>query len=178
MKRLFLALLLVLSTMVFASEKTEILSDFNGIKPGQKAPPFGASDLLNNNKAVGLERTLKQEKVKGVVLSIFGTYCMACVKGVQLLNDNKDQLEKKGIIVLLVSYMEASDIVEKWAREKGIKLITLNDKFGEKLKAYGMSQKDKATLPKTFLIDKKMNILSILESEGEDYISVIMDSFK
>ena len=178
MKTFFFSLLFLLTPILFAGTKTETVKEYKGIKEGQKAEPVGSFDVANGGRITGLERTLKEPEVKGVVLSVFGTYCAYCKTGILMLNKNKEALEKSGIKVLLISYNEPEEVVTEYVKANNLKLITLTDVYGELLKGYGITKESKTAFPINFLIDKELKIKKILTTEGEDFIEVIKGVFK
>ena len=170
---MYLLLCLLLPLSLLAAEPTEVLSTWGQLKVGDVAPPFGSFDVAHGGVTVGLKRVLDLPEVKGVVLTVFGTYCLPCRKGLQILQGAKAELELKGIRVLAMSFLEDEEAVKAYIKGHTLDLVILTDKFGANLKSYGFTPENKTALPKTFLLAKDRRILKILGSEGEDFLAVI-----
>ncbi len=171
--KLMLVLAFLPTLLATEPSTTEVLPAWGGLKVGDLAPPFGSFDVAHGGVTVGLKRVLDLPEVKGVVLTVFGTYCLPCRKGLQILQGAKAELELKGIRVLAMSFLEDEEAVKAYIKGHTLDLVILTDKFGANLKSYGFTPENKTALPKTFLLAKDRRILKILGSEGEDFLAVI-----
>ncbi|MBW6537846.1 MAG: AhpC/TSA family protein, partial [Mariniphaga sp.] len=96
--------------------------DANGLKVGQQAPDFSASDA--NGKTFQLSEELKN----GPVVLIFyrGQWCPICNKHLGTVQKNLEQITQKGAHVVAIS-PEKPEFLEKTAEKTGANFTLLFD---------------------------------------------------
>ena len=119
MRRLML-LLAFLALAVFAQPTQKISLP----KQLQEELPWFALDtkdgeksyygVLNNNK---LKDIAKKRGSKRIVFSFFATWCVSCREGLALMSQKAAELEKKGVLLVLVNMGEQDfGKIDEWAK--------------------------------------------------------------
>lgn len=153
MKNLFIAILFV---SMLASPALAAL------KPNEPAPTFSLRDSEGKDfylsDVVGTKIT---EKVHGVLLSFFASWCVPCRNELPLINSLVDELKEKGIKVVLVDVKEDFDTIGALLSELKVdKPIVLSDQYGTVAEKYGVR-----FLPATFFIGADGKIKDIIFGE-------------
>jgi len=117
---------------------------------------------------------------KRVALVFFATWCIPCREGVVRLRDSQAELEKNGVLVILVNAGEKKfdhGAIEKWAKDNGHeKWTVVLDKFGNILKNTGLSTGNEDIIfPKTILLDNKLKPLLLIGAEGKDWPKILWE---
>ena len=112
----------------------------------------------------GSARTLADYAGKAVVLNLWATWCIPCVREMPALDDLAKLVERDGIVVLPVSSDRGgAAVVERFYADRGIKnLPVLLDPQSRMAHSLGVSG-----IPTTFLIDKAGNELGWLEGAAD-----------
>ncbi|MCL2261213.1 MAG: redoxin family protein [Fibromonadales bacterium] len=117
---------------------------------------------------------------KRVALVFFATWCIPCREGVVRLRDNQAELEKHGVLVVLVNAGEKKfdyGAIEKWAKDSGHgKWPVVLDKFGNILKNTGLNTgSEEMVFPKTILLDNQLKPLLLIGAEGKDWPNILWE---
>ena len=64
--------------------------------------------------------------------------------------------------------------VRPFLKGLGIRLRTIEDKFGKVSERYGVAGKPGGTLPRTFVLDGKGTVVAIFGREGADFTEVLL----
>jgi thiol-disulfide isomerase/thioredoxin len=177
-------ILILVQTITFAAEsvaleKSEKLPLTGQLKKGN-IPWFVARDRTDlqpfSNKQL---ETLVAPQTKRVALVFFASWCIPCREGVVLLRDNQEELDKKGVQVILVNAGE-NDLskMESWLKENGNENWTvILDKFKNIQKATGLisGTDTEIIFPKTILLDSKLKPLFLIGAEGKDWPKVLWE---
>ncbi|MCO5949774.1 peroxiredoxin family protein [Mucilaginibacter flavidus] len=107
----------------------------NGLKAGEKAPKFIATD--NAGKSISLPALLKQHK--SVVLFFYrGQWCPYCNKHIQQLQDSLQLLTAKGAYVIGVT-SETGENINKTIEKTHASFSIIEDKGYKIMKAYDVN---------------------------------------
>ena len=114
--------------------------------------------------ADGGAKSLADYAGKAVVLNLWATWCVPCVREMPALDDLAALVGKDGIVVLPVSSDHGgAPVVERFYAERGIKhLPVMLDPQSNVAHAMGVRG-----IPTTFLIDKAGNELASLEGSAD-----------
>jgi len=184
MRRLiFFACLFFLANMSFAegrrSERFSLPKELQGelpwfamfIKDGDGT----YNGVLSKDK---LKAIAKQKNSKRVVFAFYATWCIPCREGLTLISNNADELEKNGVLVVLVNVGEEDFTkVNKWVNGyvKDGWLLGF-DKFNNIPESFGLSKRDsEMPLPKTLLLNNDLRPLMLIGQEGDDFIQILKD---
>nr|WP_315166398.1 peroxiredoxin family protein [uncultured Flavobacterium sp.] len=117
------------------------IKEVNGLKVGEIAPNFTASDIYDN------KYILSDALSKGEVVLIFirGQWCPFCNKHLKEIQENLPSIYKKGATVVVVS-PEKSEFIKKTIEKTGAEFTVLYDKDYTIAKAYDVLFKPKAIL--------------------------------
>jgi thiol-disulfide isomerase/thioredoxin len=124
-------------------------SAFAALKPGDPAPTFSLRDSagkeFNLSDVVGDEA---KEKARGVILGFFATWCVGCRNELPIINSLVDELNGKGIKVVMVDIKEDFETIGEFLAELKVdKPIVLSDRYGKVLEKYQVR-----FLPTTYFI--------------------------
>lgn len=117
------------------------IKEVNGLKVGEIAPNFTASDIYDN------KYILSDALSKGEVVLIFirGQWCPFCNKHLKEIQENLVSIYKKGASVVVVS-PEKSEFIKKTIEKTGAEFTVLYDADYKIAKAYDVLFKPKAIL--------------------------------
>lgn len=129
------------------------------------APAFSLRDsrgtVFSLADAVG---AWKKEQVKGVVLSFFASWCVACRTELPLINSLVEELKGKGIKVVLVGFKEDFNHINALLTDLKVnKPVVLSDPYGEVGEKYGVR-----FLPVTYFIGADGTVKHIIYGEIMD----------
>ena len=143
---------------------------------GSKAPPVVLRDINGRlfflSKLVG-ERTLKNKRKKAIVLSFFATWCQPCKEKIPILQSLEKKWKPLGIEILMVGFKEAQPPLEKFAKQFGLKLTLLVDKYGITAKRYGVK-----ALPILFVVDGNGIIQKVIKGTHPNFKDILDNVFK
>lgn len=138
---------------------------FAGLKVNAPAPFFSLPDA--NQKELSLREivgTGSKEKSSGVVLSFFASWCIQCRNELPVLNSLVDELNSKGIKVVIIGVRENFDRIESLLAELNVdKPVVLSDRQGSVTEAYQVR-----FLPTTFFIGSDGKVRDIIFGEIKD----------
>ena len=125
-----------------------------------------------------LENIIKPQ-TKKVALVFFASWCIPCREGIVLLRDNEAELEKNGVMVVLVNTGE-NDLskMENWVKINGSeKWPVIIDKFKNLQKSTGLisGAEIEIVLPKTILLDNNLKPVLLIGVEGADWPAVLWE---
>ena len=134
------------------------MKDFVLADPAKPVPEFAIADLA------GTEVTLDAFKGKVVVLNLWATWCVPCIKEMPSLERLSDRMKDKGVAVLSVSQDRGGlKQVEPFLKKHTLKTLPIYlDPKGAVLKAIGGRG-----LPTTLVIDKEGREIGRLEGDAE-----------
>jgi len=125
-------------------------------------------------------KALIGSKTKRVALVFFATWCIPCREGIVRLRDNQAELDKNGVLVILVNAGEKKfdhGAIEKWAKNNGHeKWPVVLDKFGNILRTTGLNAGgEEIVFPKTILLDNRLKPLLLIGAEGKDWPNILWE---
>ena len=135
------------------------------LKPNDIAPTFSLRDMAGKDfylsDAVGPK---SKEKVRGVIISFFASWCVPCRKELPLINSLVDEFKSKGIKVVVVDVKEDVEVIgELLAELKVDKPMVLSDRYGKTAEKYQIRG-----LPVTFFIGADGKVKHIIFGEISD----------
>jgi len=154
-KMVIIMLFLMSASSVSAALKT------NDVAPAFSLPDSAGKDYYLNDI---LSATAK-EKAGGVIVSFFASWCVPCRQELPLINSLVDELQEKGIKVVLVNVKEdPGSIIALLSELKVDKPLVLSDRYGRVSEMYQVR-----FFPTTFFIGRDGRIKDIIfgEIEGE-----------
>src|SRR3990172_9357283 len=149
----------ILFVMLFAS------LSFAALKSNDIAPPFSLKDIEGKDFNLGdYVGPTKKEKGNGVILSFFTSWCVGCKNELPLINSLVEELNGKGIRVIIVDIKEDFNTIDVFLT--GLKVdkpIVLSDRYGKSAEKYGVR-----FLPTTFFIgaDGRVNHIIFVEIDN------------
>jgi len=184
MRRLiFFACLTFLVNLPFAqgrpSERLSLSKELQGELPWfamVTKDDYGTyNGVLSKDK---LKAIAKQKNSKRVVLAFYATWCIPCREGLAKISNNAAELEKSGVLVVLVNVGEDDyDRTSKWVSMymKDWWLLGF-DKFNNIPENFGLSKHNsEMPLPKTLLLDNNLRPLVLIGKEGDDFPQILKD---
>jgi thiol-disulfide isomerase/thioredoxin len=150
---------LVLTTLLVSTA-------FAALKLNDIAPAFSLRD--GGGHDISLKDILtssEKEKVSGVIVSFFATWCAPCRQELVLLNSLADDLKRKGIKIILVDMKEDFNSINALLAELNVdKPVVLSDLSGATAEQYQIR-----FLPTTFFIGRDGKVKDIIfgEIKGE-----------
>ncbi|MFH1727031.1 MAG: TlpA disulfide reductase family protein [Pseudomonadota bacterium] len=167
-----LFLILLITTNAFPRAKSEIYESYSKIIPPADASTFGGWTTSGN--MYNFKEDIEKFQGHTIVLTFFATWCSHCKIGLKMISKNLDSLKESGVKVIAVnltySTKKEEKLLEKYLKDNDIKINVIKDTTSAISKKYGVLG---ASLPVTFLIDKKLMIQKIIGLEGDDYIEII-----
>jgi peroxiredoxin len=143
----------LLSSPVYALSLNDPAPDFS-LKDA-KGKVFSLADVVGARK---------KEKINGVVLSFFATWCVACRTELPLINSLSDELNGKGIMVVLVGFKEDFSRINALLTDLKVnKPLVVSDASGEAGEKYGVR-----FLPVTYFIGADGTVKHIIYGEIKD----------
>jgi len=112
-----------------------------------------------------------QKKSKRVVLSFFATWCLPCREGLVRMNKKAAELEKNGVLVVLVNvgeddYNKVSKWLSGYAKDEWLLGF---DKFNNLPENFGLKRNGEVQLPRTLILDSDLRPLLLIGYEGDDF---------
>jgi thiol-disulfide isomerase/thioredoxin len=182
-RRLGWCILFLSFTLLFAApdepEKSQILPLTAQLQK-EFIPWFVARDKVDKEpfSRKHLENSLTPQ-TKRIALVFFASWCIPCREGVVRLRDNQADLDKNGVLVVLVNAGENElPKIGKWIRTNGNeKWLVILDKFRNIQRNTGLisDAETEIALPKTILLDNKMKPLFLIGAEGKDWPRVLWE---
>ncbi|MEO8399303.1 MAG: peroxiredoxin [Ignavibacteriaceae bacterium] len=150
-------LLIFFAFFSYAGNKT------NNLKEGMKAPDFTLEDVYGNSY------TLSYYKGKAPVVIYFYPQAntSGCTKEACGIRDNLSKFNKNDIKVFGISVDPVEDI-EKFVEDYKLDFPLLSDEGKEVTKSYGVLNDNGKAKRVTFIINKKGNIVKIIEVKDID----------
>jgi len=124
-------------------------SSFAALKTNDIAPTFILLDRSGNNFSLNdVIDEKRKDKVKGVILSFFASWCIPCRNELPIINSLADELKAKGVMIVIVGVKENFESINALlASLKVGKVVVLSDPDGEVSERYQVR-----FLPVTFFI--------------------------
>lgn len=140
-------------------------SAFAALKLNDPAPTFSLRDAEGKDFYLSdIVGAKSKEKVNGVILSFFASWCVPCRKELPLINSVVDELKNQGIKVVLIGLKEDFDSIGALLAELKVdKPIVLSDRYGKTGDKYQVR-----FLPVTFFIGADGKIKDIIFGEIKD----------
>jgi thiol-disulfide isomerase/thioredoxin len=181
-KLMFFASLALLAVVSHAkgdkSERLPLPPKLQGELPwfamSEKDGKASCNGVMNKDK---LKSVAAQRKSKKVVLAFYATWCVPCKEGLARLSKNASELERNGILVVLVNVGESdcgktSKWVDGYAKDGWLLGF---DKFSNLPERFGLSGKGKEMpLPRTLLLGGDLQPLMLIGLEGDDYTDILL----
>src|SRR5208337_755379 len=108
------------------------VSAFAGVKVNEIAPVFSLMDLQGKEfNLADFVGTTKKGPGQGVILSFFASWCMPCRNELPLINSLTNELNRKGIKVVIINVKENEKTIHNVLGElKVSNPIVLSDRSG------------------------------------------------
>jgi len=126
-----------------------------------------------------LKAIIKQRNSKRVVFSFYATWCIPCKEGISKLSSNSADLEKNGVLVVLINageadYAKSNKWVSTYIKDEWLLGF---DKFNNMPENFGLSKKgdSQMPLPKTLLLDQDLKPLLLIGDEGDDFPHILKE---
>jgi len=137
-------------------------SSFAALKPNETAPTFSLRESSGNDfymsDTIGAKN---KEKINGVILSFFASWCIPCRNELPIVNSLADELKSKGVRIVIVGVKENFDSINALlASLKVDKLVALSDLDGKVSELYQVR-----FLPVTFFIGGDGKIKHVIYGE-------------
>lgn len=127
--------------------------------------------VLNKDK---IKAFAAQKNSKRVVISFWATWCEKCREGLAKMSKKAAELEKNGVLVVLVNvgendYGKISEVASKYAKDGWLLGF---DSFNNLPENFGLKGKGEMPLPRTLILDKDLRPLLLIGEEGDDFPNV------
>ena len=141
------------------------VSAFAGVKVNEIAPVFSLMDLQGKEfNLADFVGTTKKGPGQGVILSFFASWCMPCRNELPLINSLTNELNRKGIKVVIINVKENEKTIHNVLGElKVSNPIVLSDRSGNVSEKYGV-----LFLPVTFFVGADGKVKSVIYGEIEN----------
>jgi len=185
MRRLmFIACIAILANLSFAqvklSERIPLSKQLEGEIPWfalvAKDGESTYNGVLSKDK---LKSIAQQRSSRRVVFVFYATWCVPCREGIAKLSNNSAELEKSGILIVLINvgeadYAKSGKFVSTYVKDEWLFGF---DKFNNVPEKFGLSKKGDAQmpLPKTLLLDQDFKPLLLIGNEGDDFPQILKD---
>jgi len=129
--------------------------------------------IINNDK---LKEIARQRNSKRVVFAFFATWCVPCKEGLARMSRNAAELEKRGILVILINIGESDyGKIDEWAKTYFKEQWLLSfDSFQNLPEDFGLSKRGSVMpLPRTLLLSPDLKPLMLLGEEGDDFPQIL-----
>jgi thiol-disulfide isomerase/thioredoxin len=129
--------------------------------------------IINNDK---LKEIAQRRNSKRIVFAFFATWCAPCKEGLSRMSLNAAELEKRGILVVLINIGENDyGKIDEWAKTYLKEQWLLGfDSFRNLPEDFGLSKRDSdMPLPKTLLLSPDLKPLMLLGNEGDDFPKIL-----
>src|SRR5438552_13397408 len=141
------------------------------VKVGAAAPAFGGWDV-GEKSAHSLPAIRKATPGVRVVISFGASWCPPCERGLKLLEAlvAKQKVPAQLVVVDVESDAKAA---RRWVKELGLHSLVILDKFEQIAKTCGLSEGERITIPRTFVLDAEGRVRSIYREEGDDFAQAV-----
>jgi cytochrome c biogenesis protein CcmG/thiol:disulfide interchange protein DsbE len=152
-------ILTAVTLILFAS------SSFAALKQNDPAPMFSVRDVEDKDFSLSdYVGPTRKAGGKGVILSFFASWCVACKNELPLINSVVDELKGKGIKVVIVDVKEEPNTIDVFLTALKVdKPIVLSDHSGAIAEKYGVR-----FLPVTFFIGADGRVKDVIYGEIEN----------
>ncbi len=137
-------------------------SAFAALKPNDTAPTFSLRDSSGNDFYLSDVISAKsKEKINGVIISFFASWCVVCRDELPIVNSLADELKSKSVRIVIVGVKENFESINALlASLKVDKLIALSDLDGKVSELYQIR-----FLPVTFFIGSDGKVKHVIYGE-------------
>lgn len=150
----------VILLLLFAGAPAWAALKLNDPAPNFSLQDSGGKDFYLSS-VVGEEA---KEKSKGVVLCFFATWCAGCRNELPIINSLVDELNSKGIKVVMVDIKEDFDEINEFLAGLNVdKPIVLSDRYGKVMEKYQLR-----FLPTTYFIGADGTVKDMIFGEIMD----------
>lgn len=138
---------------------------YAALKLNADAPTFSLKDRTGNNFSLDDVVGVKSKTgSKGLILGFFASWCIPCRHELPLINSLVDELQARGVTIVLVDVKEDLDTISALLAELKVnKPLVLSDRFGKVSEAYSVR-----FLPATFFIGADGKVKDIIYGEIRD----------
>ncbi|MCL1956686.1 MAG: TlpA family protein disulfide reductase [Fibromonadales bacterium] len=181
---IFIACIAFLANLSFAEDKPsvrlplpkELMSDIPWFALVIKNGEDSYTGVLSKDK---LKSIAQQKNSQRVVFAFYATWCIPCKEGIAKMSANAAELEKGGVLVVLINVGETDYAkTDKWVRGymKDSWLLGF-DRFNNIPESFGLSKKgdSQMPLPKTLLLDQDLRPILLIGNEGDDFPLILRD---
>ncbi len=136
-----------------------------GIRVNESAPLFSVKDMEGKDFSLAdVVGATKKESAQGVILSFFASWCMPCRNELPLINSLTDELNRKGIKVVIVNVKEDEKTIKALLGDLKVnKPLVLSDRNGKVSEKYGV-----LFLPVTFFVGADGKVKKVIYGEIEN----------
>ncbi|GBU24156.1 hypothetical protein R83H12_00784 [Fibrobacteria bacterium R8-3-H12] len=131
--------------------------------------------VLNKDK---LKSIAGQKNSKRVVFAFYATWCQPCREGIARMASNAEELEKSGVLVVLINvgeddFAKTSKWVSMYMKDGWLLGF---DKFNNIPESFGLSKRgSEMPLPKTLVLNNDLRPLALIGKEGDDFLRILKD---
>lgn len=137
---------------------------FAALKTGQAAPVFSVKPAETGKQEFSLDEHVgpaRSDRSKGVALSFFASWCLPCRTELPLLNSLVDELNGKGVTIVIIGVKEGYDKIGPLLQELEVdKPVVLSDHDGRITALYQVR-----FLPTTFFVGSDGLVKDIIFGE-------------
>ncbi len=136
-----------------------------GIRVNEPAPLFSVKDMEGKDFSLAdVVGATKKESAQGVILSFFASWCMPCRNELPLINSLTDELNRKGIKVVIVNVKEDEKTIKALLGDLKVnKPLVVSDRNGKVSEKYGV-----LFLPVTFFVGADGKVKKVIYGEIEN----------
>ena len=132
------------------------------LKPNDPAPAFSLRDSAGKDFSLSdFVGERSKEKVNGVILSFFASWCIPCRNELPIINSLADELKSRGVKVVIVNVKESLETIKALLTNLKVdKPLVLSDQDGKVSEKYQVR-----FLPVTFFIGGDGKIRHVIYGE-------------
>ena len=147
------------------------------IKVGQKMPFFSAWTLGEGESTPqNLDKIIRAHPADRYVLTLCASWCAPCIEGLKRLSTKQKLFSKhKTHLIILVAdeRAKARELYQRFSLKWAQFLV---DEFGAHANRMSPNkdEKDGILLPRSFVLNKRGEVLKIIGREGADFIDLLL----
>ena len=161
--RKFFHLVILLSVAFSASTVFAAGGLFDHPLAGKKAPDVSLETMKGDQ--ISLTQTIQGKKA---IVFFWATWCPHCQDQLRALQEKKSQLEREGIVLVLVDIGEDRDIVQRFLKEKKYDLNVFLDQNNYVAETYSVFG-----IPTLFFIGSDGVVRDVLHVFPDEYAQIL-----